>query len=115
VGLALGEVTRILYRGRTNYLISMSGNDKLFLQQRVAQETVISGQDSKPQGLQASHLNCWAFVFDSMAGSVKHAVHRGLRMTLVPLSNLSLQTKEDLFAFVRHIHPSFVRKKLGIF
>lgn len=53
VGLALGEVRRTLYRGCTNYLVSVSGNAKPFLQQRAAQETVKFGQDSKLQGLEA--------------------------------------------------------------
>lgn len=53
MGLALGEVRRILYRGCTDYEVSVPDIDKPFLQQRVAQETVKFGQDSELQGLEA--------------------------------------------------------------
>lgn len=53
VGVALGEIRSVLYRGCTHYLVSVPGIDKPFLQQRVAQETVKFGQDSELQGLEA--------------------------------------------------------------
>lgn len=56
MGLALGDVRRIPHRGCTNYLVSVPGNDQPFLLQRVAQETVKFGQDSKLQGLEAQYL-----------------------------------------------------------
>lgn len=53
MGLALGDVRRIPHRGGKNYLVSVPGNDQSFLLQRVAQEMVKFGQDSKLQGLEA--------------------------------------------------------------
>lgn len=58
-GIGSGEIRRILYRGCTDYLVSVPGTDKLFLQQRVAQDTVKFGQDSERQELEAQYLFKW--------------------------------------------------------